>query len=143
MIHDRHCPRENRLPLGNHTDAAKRIADTYNLHRSIDPYGHIGKWFASALQDGKSDNVLYDSKPDAIDHQHHNENWYTFIQIVPATLTECGAEVMLKIARMAYNHGWRMTDGANHELIKRSSWEDQIALSRGLPRNVSYGRNRH
>ena len=142
MTHQMHCPVINRTPLGDHSDAAKKVSDIYSLHRVADPYGNIGSWFAAALADGQSDMVLYPSKADAIAYQHHNENYYTYIQIVPAMMTPCEAEVMLKVARMAYDKGWRITDGASkYDLIKRLGWEDQNALSRGIPTNVTYGRN--
>lgn len=142
MNHQMHCPITNRTPFGDHSDAAKRISDTYTLHRLADPYGNIGSWFAAALQDGTSDNTLYDSKPDAIRHQHHNENYYTFIQIVPAMMTPCEAEVMLKVARMIYAKGGRISDGfSKHELIRRLGWEDQIAVSEGIVTNIRFGRN--
>ena len=141
-MHQPRCPIENWTALGDHSDAAKRIADIYSLHRLADPYGNIGFWIACALADGQSDMVLYETKSDAIRHQHHNENWYTFIQIVPSTMTPCEAEVMLKVARMAYDKGWRITDGlSRHDLIKRLGWEDQIALSRGTVQNVEFGRD--
>lgn len=137
--HKPRCPIENWTPLGDHSDAAKRIVDIYNMHRVADPYGNIGFWMACALIDGSSDNVLYESKQAAIRHQHHNENYYTFIQIVPSTMTPCEAEVMLKVARMAYDKGWRITDGLNrHDLIKRLGWEDQLALAKGNVTNVTY-----
>ena len=140
--HQPRCPIENWTALGDHSDAAKRIADIYSLHRLADPYGNIGFWIACALADGQSDMVLYETKSDAIRHQHHNENWYTFIQIVPSTMTPCEAEVMLKVARMAYDRGWRITDGlSRRDLIKRLGWEDQIALSKGTVQNVEFGRD--
>lgn len=135
--HQLRCPIENRTPFGDHSDAAKRVADVYSLHRIADPYGNVGYWIACALADGQSDNVLYESKADAIRHQHHNENWYAYIQIVPAMMTPCEAEVMLKISRMAYDHGMRITDGlSRHELIRRLGWEDQISLSKGIATNL-------
>lgn len=141
-MHQQHCPFENRTNMNGHSDAAFRIADTYAMHRLVDLYGNIGQWIACRLDDGTSDNVLYDSKASAIRHQHHNENYYTFIQIVPAQITACEAEVMLKIARMVYDKGGRMTDGySRHDLIKRLGWEDQNALSKGIVTNVRLGRN--
>jgi hypothetical protein len=140
--HQMRCPRENRTPLGDHSYAAKKIADTFNLHRMADPYGNVGYWFAASLADGQTDMVLYESKQDAVRHQHHNENFYTFIQIVPTTMTPCEAEVMLKVARMIYAKGGRITDGySRHDLIKRLGWEDQIAMSHGVASNVQFGRN--
>jgi hypothetical protein len=120
----------------SHSDAAKKISDTFNLHRiAADASGieNIGKWFAAALEDGSTDGVLYDSRGECVRHQHHNEQWYTFIKIVPSTMTYCEAEVMLKTSRKAYNAGMRLTDPdhrhGGRELIKRSTTEDMLALS--------------
>ena len=65
--HDRTCPKKGR----GHDDAAKRIYDTYHLHRTADQFGALGKWFAAALNDGTTDGQIYDSRKDAILHQHH------------------------------------------------------------------------
>jgi hypothetical protein len=127
--HDKGCP---NVGLG-HSDAAKRVYDTYHLHRTADIYGAIGKWFAAALADGTTDNEIYDSKAEAIRFQGHNENFYTFIQITQANMTVCSAEVMLTIARRLYDKGWRITDPgtARRDPIKRMSTEDMIDLMRG------------
>jgi hypothetical protein len=114
-----------------HTDPAKRVCDTYTLHKVADWPGNLGKWFAVALADGTSDNILYDSKPDAIRHQHHNENYYAFIQVTPAQMTPCTAEIFLAGVRKLYDAGLRMTDPviARKEVIKRATYEDQVAQS--------------
>lgn len=136
MQHQRGCP----LP-GEHSDAAKKVADTYNLHRVAQGYDAIGCWFASALEDGTTDGTLYESKKTAIKHQKHNEEYYTYIQIVPASMTICDAEVMLKVARMAYSKGMRLSDGDSRmELIRRLTREDQIAMSKGIVTNPKIGR---
>lgn len=141
-MHQQHCPLENRMENGEHSDAAKRITDTYALHRLADLYGNMGHWMACRLDDGTSDNVLYDTKASAIRHQHHNENYFTFIQMVPSQITACEAEVMLKVARMLYAKGWRMSgDESKFDLIKRLSWEDQKAMSEGIVTNIRLGRN--
>lgn len=136
MRHDRGCPKIGQ----GHSDAAKRIYDTYHLHRSVDLYNAIGKWFAAALNDGSTDGVLYDSKRDAVIHQHHNEQFYTFLQITPANITICNAEVMLTVARRMYDAGLNLTDpdhvhgGPDH--IKRTSIEDMKALVHGKATNL-------
>jgi len=125
--HDRSCPSK----AFNHSDAAKRVADQWNLHRIGDPYGAIGKWFAVRLDDGTSDSVLYDTKQDAVKHQHHNEQFYAFLKIVPFTITPCEAEVYLASARNLYKAGMRMPDpddvNGGRDVIKRSTWDDQTA----------------
>jgi hypothetical protein len=136
-MHQQRCPLENRINESGHSDAARRIANTYMLHRLADLHGSMGHWIACRLDDGTSDYVLYDSKANAIKYQHNNENYYTFIQIVPAQVTACEAEIMLKVARMVYDKGGRMSDGfARHDVIKRANWEDQIAMSKGIVTNI-------
>lgn len=125
--HDRMCPVAG---LG-HSDAAKRVYDEYHLHRTADLYGAVGKWIACALNDGTSDHVLYPSKSAAILHQHHNEMYYTYIQITQANMTVCSAEAMLSIARRLYDKGMRITDpqDARREPIRRVSSEDQTLFA--------------
>lgn len=131
----------------DHSDAAKRASDQYNLHRMADPYGSIGKWIAIALADGDTDGVLYDSKSECIRHQHHNEMFYAYSRIIPANFTPCDAEIFLRMHRMMYDKGIRLTDPDSHsggkEVIKRSTREDQSSLMRSIasggrirPRNI-------
>lgn len=135
--HDQGCP--NRM---GHSDAAKRVADTYNMHKAALGRESVGYWIACALIDGSSDNVTYESKPDAVKHQHHNENYYTYIQIVPPSMSICAAEAMLKVSRMAYDKGIRTTDGfTRRELIRRLNWDDQNAQAVGRVQNILLGRN--
>lgn len=127
--HDRNCPAR----AFGHSDAAKRVSDTWNLHRIGAPYDSVGKWFAVRMDDGTSDNVLYDNKQDAVRHQHHDEQFYAFLCVKPFTLDYCTAEVYLVGARKLHDAGLRMTDPAHAsggpDVIRRSSWEDQAAQS--------------
>lgn len=124
----------------SHSDAAKRLADTYNLHRIAGGYDAIGKWIAAALADGRTDDVLYDSKRDAVTHQHHNEDYYTFVKIGVQSMNVCEAEVMMRTARSLYDKGLRLADPDHArgglDVIKRSSVEDQLAQARGLNTNL-------
>lgn len=123
-----------------HSDAARRLADTYNLHRIGLGDGAIGKWFAASLAEGRSDDVLYDNKQSCVQHQHHNEDYYTYIKIVPSSMRVCDAEVMLRTARTLYEKGIRLADPDDKrgglEVIKRSSIEDQFAQARGSNTNL-------
>ena len=127
------------------SDAARRISDTYNLHRLADPIGNIGRWFASKLIDGTTDNILYDSRSDAVWHQKHNEQFYMFTQIVPATMSEHDSETRLQVARRMQDAGIRMIDrdapNGGRDMIPRMSTEDQSAqissMFRGTkPKNI-------
>jgi len=126
VVHDRGCP----VRMG-HSEAAKRVYDTYHLHRSSDIHGAIGNWFAAALADGRSDGYIYPTKKSAIRHQHHQEMYYTYIQITPANMSICAAEAMLTVARRMYDAGFRMTDpdDARREPITRSASEDMFAFA--------------
>lgn len=121
-------------------EAARRVADTYNLHLLADYENARGKWFAVRLDDGRSDNVLYDNKYDAVTHQKNNEKYYAFICIKPTSMNPCEAEVMLKGARMLYAKGMRMADPDHRHggpsLISRLMIEDELAAIRGVVRNV-------
>lgn len=123
-----------------HSDAAKRVADAYNLHRIALGYDAIGKWIACRMEDGRSDNVAYDTRRHAVIHQHNNEDRCTFIKIGPQSMNQCEAEVMLKVARSLYDKGFRLTDPddvhGGRDVIKRASVEDQLAQARGFSTNL-------
>lgn len=136
MEHKPWCP----MRVMGHSDSAKRLYDTYNLHRLALGMDAIGKWFAAALADGRSDNVLYDSKYDCIRHQKHNEQFYTFIKIIPPSMNLCESEVMLSAARKHYEAGLRLADPDHKhggmDIIKRISMEDQMAQMHGRNTNL-------
>lgn len=148
VIHDRGCPLQGTGTA--HSDAAKRVSDTYRLHRLADYFATIGKWIAVALSDGTSDDTLYDSKSDAVLHQHHNELRYAYVQIGPHDMTPCDAETYLKVHRRLYDKGIRLADPAHKSggmsLIPRVSREDMISQMRSItsggrirPSNLTFG----
>lgn len=139
--HDLNCPHRG----GRHSDAAHRVADTYNLHRAAAGLDAVGQWFAAALADGTSDQVLYASKRAAVRHQRHNEQFYAFVRIAPCSMSPCEASSFLATNRALYDRGMRMADpdhrGGGRELITRLTVEDQMAqvaaiLGRGRPTNL-------
>jgi len=129
-----------RMKLLGHSDAAKRLCDQYNLHKIGAGADSVGKWFAARLIDGSSDGVLYPDKLTAVTHQHHNEQWYTFIKIIPPGMALCEAEVMMATARQLYDAGLRMTDPDHKhggmDVIKRATVEDHLAQGRGVIQNL-------
>lgn len=130
-----HVPRCPGAAFG-HSDAARRVADEFNMHRVADPYGSIRKWCAFRLEDGSTDHVLYDSKSDAIRHQHHNEQYYMFVCIAPTTMNYCDAEIMLAMHRRMYANGVRLTDPddarGGRDVIRRAAREDMKAQLRTI-----------
>lgn len=131
---------ESRCPFAGtdieHSDGAKRVSDTYRLHRLADPIGSIGHWFAVSLANGDSDRTLYDSRRDAVTHQHHNEEFYCYIQIVPSDMNHCQAESFLMTNRKMADAGIRLTDRDHHSggrvMIPRLTVEDQQSLMRSV-----------
>lgn len=121
-----------RAKAFEHSDAAKRTSDHYELHRIAMDVESIGKWFAVALIDGQSDGVLYDGKQAAVSHQHHNEQYYAYVQINPGGMSICEAEAFLKIHRDMYDAGVRLHDPAHsqggHSLIPSLTTEDMRSL---------------
>jgi hypothetical protein len=135
--HDMGCPMLGRP----HDDAAKRVYDTYHLHRTADRYGAVGKWFAAALNDGSTDGVLYDSRKAAILHQHHDEMYYTYVQVTHSNMTLCNAASLLTVARRMYDAGLRITDpdDSRREPIKRLTVEDQNAfVTKGIATGLEW-----
>jgi hypothetical protein len=118
------------------SDAGKRVSDTYNLHKAADQYGAIGKWFAVALHDGTTDNTLYDSKAEAVRHQHHNEMYYAYVQVGPWSMPPKDADTFLALHRKMYDKNIRLADpdhrNGGKDLIKRATVEDQRSLLRSM-----------
>ena len=129
-----------------YSDAAKRVSAEYNMHRTADLYGSMGKWIAVALADGSSDHVLYDSKRDAVRHQS-DEFLCAYIQISPAQMTERDAETFLGTMRKLYDKGIRLVDPDDRhggpDIIPRAAKEDNrsqlrsiLTRGRSRPRNL-------
>jgi hypothetical protein len=136
VAHDINCDRARRTPLGGHSDAAKRVSDTYRLHKIGIGNQAIGQWFAARLADGTTDNVLYGTKRAAVRHQHHNEVYFAFVCIGPGDMSPCEADEFLALNRMLYDKGIRMTDPddvkGGREIVQRSTVEDQRSLVRSI-----------
>lgn len=135
-------------------DAAKRIREEYALHRLADPLGNIGRWFAFALADGRSDHILYQTKRDAVRGQHHNEDRYGYMMIRPCDVSVRDCQIYLETMRKVYASGRIKLADRDHyhgglDLIPRVTMEDQYAQLRAMfigdvaPRNIiipDYGR---
>jgi hypothetical protein len=96
--HDRGCLHAREAD-GGHSDAAKRISDTYNLHMTCG--ARRGSFIAVGLADGRSDGVVYDTRAEAVNHQRHDEGWKAFIKIGPPHMTVCEAAAVLRWHRQS------------------------------------------
>lgn len=90
-------------------DAAKRASDAVGLHLIGKGKDAIGRYLAIRLSDGGSDNVLYDTRGDAMRHQLH-ENYCAYLRIPPTGTTPKKAFVFLAYMRQFYDNGGRFTD---------------------------------
>lgn len=90
------------------SDAAKRASETITMHAIA---GGRGKFVAIRLADGGSDNVLYDTRDDAIKHQLFEE-YCCYVFVPPCGMTVKEAEAYLQLNRDLYDAGWHMCDPA-------------------------------
>jgi hypothetical protein len=123
-------------PTG-HSDAARRVSDIYMLHRLAVPgLGNVGKVFAVALADGRSDLVLYDTMADCIRHQKHNAKWYAYLRVGREDMTICNAASVLRLHRDADAAGLKFVGRDDPsfamELIPRLTAEDHQRMTRAL-----------
>lgn len=88
------------------SDAAKRCADMVTLHAIA---GSVGRWVAIRLQDGGSDQALYDSRDDAIAHQLRPE-YCTYVLVPPGGMAAHEAEALLDYWRKLSAAGVRDDD---------------------------------
>lgn len=139
--HDPGCeygldPGDSGRPTG-HSDAARRVADIYMLHRIAGGIlGTVGKVFAVALADGRSDMVLYDTIADCIRHQRHNAKWYAYLRVGREEMSVCNAASVLKLHRDADATGLSFTDrddpSFGMEIIPRLTAEDHQRMTRAI-----------
>lgn len=107
----RHDPGCNyaRESDGGHSDAAKRVADGYNLHLLAGRDNAVGRFLAFNLSDGRSDNALYDTKADAERHQHGHDRERLYVHVRATSMSACQAATLLRTARMLYDLGNHQT----------------------------------
>lgn len=98
-------------------EAAVRCSDVVNM-ATIN--GYAGFWLAIRLSDGGSDEIAYAKKSEAIKHQLH-EQQCAYVRIPPDGMSPKHAESFLRINRILYDAGMRVSDpddrrGAIHPL---------------------------
>lgn len=136
----RHDPQCRWARDFDHEDAAKRVADAYNLHRVAGSglgLDNVGKVFAARLSDGTSDGVLYPDIRTAIRWQKSNARWYAYLRIQRDAMTACNAASLLKMHRDADAAGLNFVGRHDEpqsamELIPRLTQEDHQRQLRAL-----------
>jgi hypothetical protein len=116
------------------SDAARRIADSMNLHAIAKSRG----WAVFALADGTTNNVPYETYDDALRSKNWDRDRFLYLQIQAGGMPDIIAQRYLEYARMLQDHGARLPDprdyGAGdryfpyHEPpVMRRDWARQIA----------------
>jgi hypothetical protein len=108
------------------TDAAKRMSDTINGRLSFSKdWGIRTAWMAFRLSDGGSDNVVYDTRLDAISHQLH-ENlcaYFCFRNAMGGTnARDC--QIFLDLHRAAYDSNMRLSEPQAPVMIMPTPYHD-------------------
>lgn len=92
---------------GSQDDFAKRAFDIMNMHVLGKGDAAWGKWVAFRLSDGGSDNVLYDTRQQAIDFQLHPTQC-CYLCIPPTGFTYAELRRFLQLSRDLYDKGARI-----------------------------------
>lgn len=93
--------------IGSSDDFAKRACDIMNMHVLGKGDAAWGKWVAFRLSDGGSDNVLYDTRDQAINHQLHPTQC-CYLVIPPTGFTLKEIREFLTLSRDMYTKGARI-----------------------------------
>lgn len=95
--HDPGC-KYAREDGGAHSDAAKRFADWFNLHRMAGARHGV---IAIALADGSSDGVLYPDRLTAVEHMFPRDDRFCYIRLNGGPcMTVCEAASVLRWYRV-------------------------------------------
>lgn len=117
-------PKGKRCQHGNYvcarcvvvSDAARRMSDHINARVVSTPPDELfhNPYMAFALEDGRTDGVLYPTKSEAVRHQP-NEFRYMYFSF-RRSMGGCSpkdAQLFLEYHRHAYDNGLRLTDPDN------------------------------
>ncbi len=120
-----------RSPGYGHTDAAKRFADTYNMHKAA---GAARGWIAVEYATGGGGADVYDSREAAVASLWPYEDWYFYCWLREPSMTVCAAESLLRYRRVMSDieRPDRDIAGGGYEVIRRLAVEDQEAQIRAV-----------
>lgn len=89
-------------------DAANRMRDAVNLHVVAGSLGarerHL-QWLAIALEDGRSDGTVYESRLDAVRHTANKSRGWFYLKLGADSMGEREAIIVLQQARQAFAKG--------------------------------------
>jgi hypothetical protein len=100
-------------------DSGRRMAELINLKVICHPWDTIcNSWMAFNLGTGDSDNVLYDTRKAAIDHQPE-ERWccYFFMRAAMGGVKASDCQLYINLHRQVYEAGGRLAEPEAPSLI--------------------------
>lgn len=108
------------------TDAAKRMSDIINGRLAFSQdWGIRSSWMAFRLSDGGSDNVVYDTRVDAISHQiHENLCAYFCFRNAMGGTTPRDCQIFLDVHRAAYDSNMRLSEPQAPVMIVPTKYHD-------------------
>lgn len=116
---------EISAPAPVYSDAAKRLSAAINLHIHAQGDAAYFRIIAFRLDDGRSDNNLYDNRDDAIRHTRSKPGVWAYAQIHPTGSSPREAESALRWARFTYFElGARIDSGSDAEPIMPNQLAD-------------------
>jgi hypothetical protein len=120
-----------RHPGGGHSDAAKRVSDAYNLHKTC---GATAGWIAVKYADGTGGETVYETRAGAVADRWPWEDEYFYCSLAERSMTICQAESVLRFKRVMaeMERPDRDLPGGGLEVIPRVAIEDQEAQIRAV-----------
>lgn len=113
-------------------DTAQRAADTIRLHQLALTRDEIlaGRFVAIRLEDGRSDNTVYDTRHDAMLSQQYAADGYAYLQIPLETWTARHLDLFLWYYRRAYELGTRVDPKQGLGIYMPSRREQALAIGK-------------
>jgi hypothetical protein len=110
------------------TDAAKRIHETINVMHIARTWEELSRgWMAFKLEDGTTDNVLYDSRADAIKHQLHEQQClYIAMRTTLGGVPVRDCQILIDVHRHIYDAGGRLADPQAPDIIMSTYGHDVL-----------------
>lgn len=110
-----------------------RMVDIVNARVVFTPFDQLARsWMAFKLEDGSSDNVLYDTRQDAVDHQLHETMCvYLCMRQAMGGMSAKDAQLFLNLHRQIYDAGGRMSRITQDMIM--SQWGYDVLIGRRDP----------
>lgn len=116
---------------GGHSDAAKRFAEAYMLHKAARVRSG---WIAVAYADGRGGLDVYETRSEAVSACWPYEDRFFYCSLQPPSMSICAAESVLRFRRIMADMERPDRDmrSGGLEVIPRLAMEDQEAQIRAI-----------